>query len=169
MHRQSKLEMTKKDLVPVKSRETLTRFLTEASHLCLLLLIVLRLFHIYQTKLSNLQWTLSQIPHYQGHLLPDFPPLTEHKLCNLTILTQDISKSVKNLDFTKVTGPDKIPVIVLKYLKPELSPILVKFFNCCLKEKFSQVCGQMFSVFKNVREHLFLTQYCHISLLGVIS
>lgn len=159
MHRQSKLKMTKKDLVPVKSRETLTRFLI----LCLLLLIVLRLFHIHQTRLSNLQWTLSQIQHYQGHLLPDFPPLTEHKFCDLTILTKEISRSVKKLDFNKVTGSDKIPVIVLKYLKPELSPILPK------RETFPSLWSDVFTVSLNAREHLFLTQYCHISLLGVIS
>ena len=60
-----------------------------------------------------------------------------------------------NLDSSKASGPDSIPVVVLKNSELELSYILAKLFNICLKEfcfpdcwKFSSVV----SVFKNVGE-----------------
>ena len=39
-----------------------------------------------------------------------------------------------NLDSSKVSGPDCIPVVVLKNCKPELSYILAELLNMCLKE-----------------------------------
>ena len=39
-----------------------------------------------------------------------------------------------NLDWSEASGPDCIPVVVLKNGDPELSYILVKLFNKCLKE-----------------------------------
>ena len=39
-----------------------------------------------------------------------------------------------NLDMSKVSGPDGIPVVVLKNCEPELSYILAELFNKCLKE-----------------------------------
>ena len=41
---------------------------------------------------------------------------------------------ITNLDSSKVSGPDCIPVVVLKNCEPELSYILAKLFNKCLKE-----------------------------------
>ena len=42
---------------------------------------------------------------------------------------------VKNdLDLAKASGPDCIPVVVLKDCEPELSYILAELFNKCLKE-----------------------------------
>ena len=83
-----------------------------------------------------------------------------------------ISKLIKELDSTKATGPDSIPVIVLKHISPELSPILAKLFNRCLKErcfptswKTSAVCP----VFKNAGDKSAPSQYRPISLLSVIS
>ena len=39
-----------------------------------------------------------------------------------------------NCDSSKVSGPDGIPVVVLKNCEPELSHILVELVNMCLKE-----------------------------------
>ena len=39
-----------------------------------------------------------------------------------------------NLDLLKASGPDCIPVVVLKNCKPELSYILAELFNKYLKE-----------------------------------
>ena len=45
-----------------------------------------------------------------------------------------VKKVVINLDLSKASGPDFIPVVVLKNSEPELSYILAKLFNKCLKE-----------------------------------
>ena len=43
-------------------------------------------------------------------------------------------KVISNLDSPKVSGPYYIPVVVLKNCEPELSNILAKLLNVCLKE-----------------------------------
>ena len=107
-----------------------------------------------------------------GSLPPEFPPVTDEKLCESKVTASLISKLITELDSTKATGPDGIPVVVLKHLNPELSPILAKLFNRCLKEKCfpsvwktSAVCP----VFKNAGEKSNPAQYRPISLLSVIS
>ncbi|KAI8485267.1 hypothetical protein Bbelb_370140 [Branchiostoma belcheri] len=104
--------------------------------------------------------------------LPDFPARTENILSNIKISARDVAKLIKDLDANKATGPDNIPVVVLKNLSPELSPILAKLFNRCLKLrcfpnfwKISSVCP----VFKNTGERSSPSQYRPISLLSVIS
>ena len=42
-------------------------------------------------------------------------------------------KVITNLDSSKVSGPNCIPVVVLKNCEPELSYILAELFNKCLK------------------------------------
>ena len=39
-----------------------------------------------------------------------------------------------NLDLSKASGPDCVPVVVLKNSERELSYILAELFNMCLKE-----------------------------------
>ena len=39
-----------------------------------------------------------------------------------------------NLDLSKASGPDCIPVVVLKICEPELSCMLAELFNKCLNE-----------------------------------
>lgn len=48
----------------------------------------------------------------------------------------EVSKHIKSLDRKKATGPNKLPLLVLKNINQELFPILVKLFNRCSKEKF---------------------------------
>ena len=59
----------------------------------------------------------------QGHTLPDFPQLTDKQLNKFSVTAKEIGKLVKGLDSTKATGPDGIPVVVLKNISPYLSPI----------------------------------------------
>ena len=108
----------------------------------------------------------------RGCLPPDFPPVTEEKICDLKVTAGQISKLIKELDSTKATGPDSIPVVVLKHISPELSPILAKLFNRCLNErcfptswKTSAVCP----VYKNAGDKSAPSQYRPISLLSIIS
>ena len=51
-----------------------------------------------------------------------------------------------NLDSSKASGPDCIPVVVLKNCEPELSYILAKLFNICLKESCFPDCWKVSSV-----------------------
>ena len=43
-----------------------------------------------------------------------------------------VKKIITSLDSSKATGPNCIPVVVLKHCESELSCILVEFFNMCL-------------------------------------
>ena len=60
---------------------------------------------------------------------------------------------ITNLDLSKVSRPDCIPVVVLKNCEPELSHILAELFNMCLKNSCFPDCWKVSSVvpaFKNV-------------------
>ena len=77
-----------------------------------------------------------------------------------------------NLDLTKASGPDCIPVVVLKKSEPELSYILAELFNKCLKESCFPDCWKVSSVvpvFKNVGERSTAKNYRPVSLLSVVS
>ena len=68
-----------------------------------------------------------------------------------------------NLDSSKTSGPDCIPGVVLKNCEPELSYILAKFFNMCLKESCFPDCWKISLVtlvFKNVGERSANKNYC---------
>ena len=45
-----------------------------------------------------------------------------------------VKKVIRNLDSSRASGPDYIPVVVLKNCDPELPYILTELFNKCLKE-----------------------------------
>ena len=77
-----------------------------------------------------------------------------------------------NLDLSKASGPDCIPVVVLKNCEPELSYILAELFNKCLKESCFPDCWKVSSVvpvFKNVGERSTAKSYRPASLLSVVS
>ena len=62
-----------------------------------------------------------------------------------------------NLVLSKASGPDCIPMAVLKNCDPELSYILAELFNKCLKEPCFPDCWKVSSVvpvFKNVGKGL---------------
>ena len=82
-----------------------------------------------------------------------------------------VEKVITNLDSPKASGPDCIPVVVLKNCEPKLSYILAKLFNICLKEFCFPDCCKVSSVvpvFKNVGERSKAKNYCPVSLLSVV-
>ena len=88
-----------------------------------------------------------------GIFLPLFPFKANMKLHNISITPKMVKKVIKNLDSSKASDPDCIPVMVLKNCEPELSYILAKLFNKCLKESCFPDCWKVSSVvpvFKNV-------------------
>ena len=73
---------------------------------------------------------------------------------------------------SKASGPHCIPVVVLKKCEPELSYILAKLFNKCLKEScFPErwKVSSMVPVFKNVGERSTAKNFHPVSLLSVVS
>ena len=67
-----------------------------------------------------------------GVSLPVFPSRTNLKLHSILVTPKMVKKVITNLDSSKASGPDCIPVI-LKNCEPELSYILAELFNICLK------------------------------------
>ena len=89
-----------------------------------------------------------------GICLPVFPSRTNLKLHDISVTPKKVKKLIMNLDLSKASGPDCIPVVVLKNCEPELSYILAELFNKYLKSCFPD-CWKVSSVvpvFKNVRE-----------------
>ena len=90
-----------------------------------------------------------------GISLPVFPSRTNLKPHNISITPKMVKKVITNLDSSKVSGPDCIPVVVLRNCEPELSYILAKLFNKCLQEScfpdYWKV-SLLVPVFKNVGE-----------------
>ena len=87
-----------------------------------------------------------------GISLPVFPSRTNLKLHNISVSPKMVKKVIINLDLLKASGPDSIPVVVLKNCEPELSYILAELFNKCLKELCFPDCWKLSSVvpvFKN--------------------
>ena len=97
-----------------------------------------------------------------GISLPVFPSVTPKM----------VRKVVMNLDFSKASCPDCIPVVVLKNSEPELSYIVAELFNKCLKQSCFPDCWKVSSVvpvFKNVGERSTAKNYHPVSLLSVVS
>ena len=91
-------------------------------------------------------------PDDSGISLPVFPSRTNLKLHNISVTPKMVRKVVMNLDLSKASGPDCIPVVVLKNCELELSYILAELFNKCLKEPCFPDCWKFSSViptFKN--------------------
>ena len=74
-----------------------------------------------------------------------------------------VKKVITNLDSSKASGLDCIPMVVLKNCEPELSYILAGLFNRYLKVSL------VVSVFKNVAERSTVKNYRPVSLLSMVS
>ena len=77
-----------------------------------------------------------------------------------------------NLDLSKASGPDCIPVVLLKNCEPKLSHIVAELFNKSLKEScFPDVwkVSPVVPVFKNVGERSTAKKYRPVSLYSVVS
>ena len=57
-------------------------------------------------------------------------PITNLKLYHFSVTSKMV---ISNLDLSKVTGPDCIPVVFLKNCEPEVSYVLAELFKKCLK------------------------------------
>ena len=55
-----------------------------------------------------------------------FPSRTNLKLHNISGTPKMVRKVIMNLDLSKASGPDCIPVVILKNCEPELSYILAE-------------------------------------------
>ena len=90
-----------------------------------------------------------------GISLPVFPSRTNLKLHNISVTPKMVEKVILNLDLSKVSCPDCIPVVVLENCEPRLLYILAGLVNKCLKEscfpEFSKVSSVVL-VFKNAGE-----------------
>ena len=76
-----------------------------------------------------------------------------------------------NLDLSKASGPDCIPVVVLKNCEPEFSYILAELFSKCLKESCFLDCWKVswvVPVLKDVAERSTAKNYHSVSLLSVV-
>ena len=83
-----------------------------------------------------------------------------------------VKKVIMNLDLSKTSVPDCIPVLVLKNCKPGLLYILAEIFNKCLKKPCFPDCWKVslvVPVFKNVGKKSTAKNYHSVSLLSVIS
>ena len=83
-----------------------------------------------------------------------------------------VRKVVINVDLSKASGPDCIPVVVLNNCELELSDISAELFNKCLKECCFPGCWKVSSlvpVFKNVGERSTAKNYHPVNLPSVVS
>ena len=106
-----------------------------------------------------------------GIALPVFPSRTNLKLHNISVTRKMVKKVIMNLDLSKTSGPDCIPVVVLKNSEPELSYIPAELFNKCLESCFPDwwKVSSVVPVFKNIGERSTAKNNCPVSLLSVVS
>ena len=106
-----------------------------------------------------------------GISLPVFPSRTNLELHNISITPKMVKKVIAKLH-NEVSGPDCIPLVVLKDCEPELSYILAELLNMCLKESCFPDCWKVslvVPVLKNVWERSTAKDYRPVILLYVVS
>ena len=81
-----------------------------------------------------------------GISLPVLPSRTNLKLHNISITPKMVKNVIINLDLSKASGPECIPVVILKSCELELSYTVVELFNKCLKECYFSDCWKVSSV-----------------------
>ena len=107
-----------------------------------------------------------------GISLPVFPSRTNLKLHNIFVTPKMVKKVIMNLDLPKPSGPDCIPVVVLRNCELELSYIPTELFNKCLKESCFPYCWKISLVVLYLRmlgERSTAKKYHPVSLLSVVS
>ena len=65
---------------------------------------------------------------------PVFSSRTNLKLHNISVTPKMVKRVIMNFDLSKESGPDCVPVVVLKNCDPGLSYILAELFNKYLKQ-----------------------------------
>ena len=76
-----------------------------------------------KAKLFADNFSLSSNLDNSGIYLPAFPSRTNLKLHNISVTLKMVRKVVMNLDLSKASGPNCVPVVVLKNCEMELSNI----------------------------------------------
>ena len=149
---------------------------TKVNLLYLLNLIDLRYCLLFLVKRNCLQKKFFKNFNLDdpGISLPAFPSRTNPKLHNAHVTPKLVKKVMTNFYLPKVSGPECIPVVILKKCGPELSCILGEFFNNSLKESCFLDCWKMSSVvpvFKNVGERSMTKKKkkFQVRLLSVVS
>ena len=107
-----------------------------------------------------------------GISLPVFPSRINLKLHNISVTSKMVQMVIMNRDLSKASGPDCIPVVVIRNCEPELCYILAELFTKCLKESCFPDCWKVLSVvpvFKNVGERSTAKNYHPVSPLSVLS
>ena len=102
---------------------------------------------------------------------PSFPSRTAATLSSVSITVRQVRRILKCLDASKSSGPDGIPVIVLKECAPELAPVFSKLFRKCLAAGEYPSCWKVASVVPIPKKGCDSSQpssYRPISLLSVI-
>ena len=133
-------------------------FLTKINLLYLLYSTAQRCCHLHLIK--------------QNCLLLFFPFRTNLELHNISVTPKMVKKVITNLDSSKASSTNIIPVVALKNCEPERSYIVAEIFNICLKESCFPDCWKVSSVvslFKNVGERSTAKSYHPVSLLSVVS
>ena len=95
-----------------------------------------------KAKLFAENFSLNSNLDDSGISLPAFPSRTNLKLHNISVTPKMVRKVVMKLNMSKASGPDCIPMVVLKSCDPELSYILAELLNKCLKELVFQIFGR---------------------------
>ena len=104
--------------------------------------------------------------------LPHFQKRTNVSFSEVRVTPRLVAEAISQLEIGKASGPDEIPVVVLKNCAPELSFILSHIFNMCLQESVFPECWKVSSVvpvFKNSGDQSDPKNYRPISLLSVVS
>ena len=125
-----------------------------------------------KAKLFAENFSLNSNLDVLGISLPIFPSRTNLKQHNISVTPKIVRKVIMDLDLSRASGTDCIPVVVLKNCKLELSYILAELFNKCLQESCFPDCWKVSSVvpiFKNVGERSTAKNYHPVSLLSVVS
>ena len=82
-----------------------------------------------KTKLFAENFSVNCNLDNSGISLHIFSSRTNLKLHNISVTPKMVRKVVMNLDLSKASGPDCIPVVVLKNCGPELSYMLALVFQ----------------------------------------
>ena len=72
--------------------------------------------------------------------IPVFPSRTNLKLNNISVTPKMVKKVIRNPDLSKVSGPDRIPAVVLQNCEPELSYVQAELYSKCFKESCFPDC-----------------------------
>ena len=148
-------------------------FSAKVNLLCLLYSAARRCCLLHLTKQNCLLKTYKNSNlDDSGISLPVFSSRTNLKLHYISVTPKMVKKVIRNVDSIKASGPDCIPVMVLKNCEPLLSYILAELFNKCLNESCFPDCWKVLlvvTVFKNVGEKSTAKNYRLVSLLSVVS